>query len=190
MRDLALGNYGALDPHAYFIHGSPATWNAASPTLMTGISQGSQFAGETCPSSTYCVAVGQDGHTGEPLALVGDPSTWATAHGKVIALGSTFHSGGRLESVACSSTTSCVAVGYDNSLEPFVLRGTRPRGPARTRCASSSPRSFTYTERSFRSPARRRPPVSLLASTGSSRSHLSSSATPCPGSHLLRSRSR
>ena len=120
---LALGNYGFLDPHAYFIHGSPATWNAASPTLMTGVSQGSQFAGETCPSSTYCVAVGRDGHTGEPLALVGDPSTWATAHGKVIALGSTFHSGGRLESVACSSTTSCVAVGYDNSLEPFVLRG-------------------------------------------------------------------
>ena len=101
---LELGTYGDFfQSNAYLIHGAPATWDQAAVTQMTGISPNSLLDGDACPSSTYCVAVGEDGISGEPLVLAGDPSTWGTAGGKTILLGHAFGSGGSLTSVACSS---------------------------------------------------------------------------------------
>jgi hypothetical protein len=114
-------NVGA--PGAYFISGSPATWNQASVTSMTGLSPGSSLNGNACRSATFCVAVGEDGTTGDPLVLVGNPSTWSAAQGRVITLPSAFGSGGALWSVACTSTTSCVAVGQTFKGQPLVVRG-------------------------------------------------------------------
>jgi hypothetical protein len=116
-------SFGFLDASSYLIHGNPATWNTAPAVPMTGIHLDSFINGAACPSATYCVAVGQDGATGEPLVLAGNPSAWNTAPGKVIALGSTFASHGSLVGVSCASTTSCVAVGYDFNDQPLVLQG-------------------------------------------------------------------
>lgn len=109
--------------NSYFMQGSPATWNQASPTPMTGLSPYTYIASNACPSATYCVAVGTDGYTGYPLVLVGNPTTWSTTHGRVIPLGNAFGFGGELDSVACSSTTSCVAVGQTYNDQPLVIRG-------------------------------------------------------------------
>jgi hypothetical protein len=116
--------YGFLTPGGlYYMKGNRTTWNQASATQMTGLSPWSFIAGNACRSATFCVAVGGDGATGEPLVLVGNPSTWGTTHGRVIPLGTGFGSGGELSSVACSSATSCVAVGQTYKGQPLVLRG-------------------------------------------------------------------
>src|SRR5262249_1012111 len=57
--------------------------------------------------------------------LAGDPSTWSAAQAREIALGPTFGSGGSLETVTCTSSTACVAAGYDyngnENGQPIVL---------------------------------------------------------------------
>jgi hypothetical protein len=55
--------------------------------------------------------------------LTGDPSTWDTAQGQGLALSDAFGGYGQFNSVACTSTTSCVAVGQDDNAEPIVLAG-------------------------------------------------------------------
>jgi hypothetical protein len=107
----------------YLIKSSPATWDTASAVQMTGVNPRSQLDGSACPTPTYCVAVGFSATTGEPLVLTGDPSTWGTTSGHVIALGALFGSHGALFSVACTSTTWCVAVGEDNHGQPIQLTG-------------------------------------------------------------------
>jgi hypothetical protein len=107
----------------YLIQGSPATWDHASAVQLTGVNPRSYVEGSACLSSTYCVAVGYSRTTGEPLVLTGDPSGWGTDPGRVIALGAGFGSHGILFSVACSSTTSCVAVGEDAKGKPIQLTG-------------------------------------------------------------------
>jgi hypothetical protein len=108
---------------AYLIQGNPATWDLASAVPMTGISPNSSLNGNACPSPTFCVAVGQDGVSEDPLVLTGDPSTWGSAGGRVIALSNALGGGGVLFGVACTSTTSCVAVGVDYNDRPLVLKG-------------------------------------------------------------------
>ncbi len=121
---LDIGSYGnAYQQRTYLLQGNPGTWDQASQTPLTGIPQYSSLDGGTCPTASFCVAVGQDGDTGGLLVLAGDPSTFATAPGEVLPVGSALGSDGQLLSVACSSTTSCVAVGYDAKGEPIVLTG-------------------------------------------------------------------
>lgn len=120
--DLA-SSYGDFGGSMYLIQGNPAMWDSASAVALTGISPDSELDGSACPSPTFCVAVGQDGISEDPLVLTGDPSTWGTAGGRVIALSNAFGGGGVLFSVSCASTTSCVAVGEDYNERPLVLRG-------------------------------------------------------------------
>ena len=78
-------------------------------------------AARLCQLSS-CVAVGDDLY-GLPFVLAGDPSTWTAAQAHEIALGSGFGAGGLLWSVACPSSSSCIAVGDDENGQPLVLAG-------------------------------------------------------------------
>jgi hypothetical protein len=105
--------------------GNPSTWRAASATEVT---LGSKFGGGgalsavTCTSETSCIAVGVD--TGnEPLVLRGDPAVWNAARASVISLGAGLGNMGSLPSVACTSASSCAAVGSDGNGVPLALVG-------------------------------------------------------------------
>ena len=123
---VAVGSDGNGQP--LVLAGNPSTWGQSQ---AHEIPLGDAFAGGellsiACTSSTSCVAVGlgYDPNYNEiPLVLAGNPSTWGAAEAREIALGSTFGSGGSLESVACTSSTSCVAVGIDGHSMPLVLAG-------------------------------------------------------------------
>ena len=113
----------------YLLKGNPAKWDQAAPTTLNGVASGNGgLAGAACTSPTHCVAVGEgfSGAAGEPFVLNGDPSTWGTAQGKEVTLGSTFDKhgyGSGLGAVACASATYCVAIGVDGNYRPFVLAG-------------------------------------------------------------------
>lgn len=110
--------------------GDPATWTAATEiTLGTDLGNAGALFSVACTSSTSCVAVGWDGigrsypPAYQPLQLAGDPATWSATDAKEITLGEPFGSGGSLSSIACTSPTSCVAVGADGNHQPLVLAG-------------------------------------------------------------------
>jgi len=123
------GAGGGIGP--FILRGNPTTWDQVTPTVMSGVtSTYGNLVGAACASATYCVAVGDDWNsnlqTSEPLALTGNPSTWGTAHGHEITLGSSLnplHTGSSLSAVACTSSTSCVAVGEDGHNQPLVVAG-------------------------------------------------------------------
>ena|SRR5579862_5880492 len=113
--------YGEVDG-TYLLRGSPASWKQAGTTLVTGVPSANYVDAVACPLSSYCVAVGYD-QRNLPLVLAGNPSTWGTALPHEINLGSAFGSGGSLVSIACKSSTLCVAVGTDGKNQPLVLSG-------------------------------------------------------------------
>ena len=111
------------------LRGDPSTWGTAQGHEITLGSSfnphpygGSSLSAVACTSSTYCVAVGEDGNN-QPLVLAGNPSTWSARKAKQITLGKAFGHGGWLVSIACASSTSCVAVGQDKKNQPLMLAG-------------------------------------------------------------------
>jgi hypothetical protein len=105
--------------------GDPSTWGAAQAqeiTIGAALGGGGGLGSLTCASPTSCVAVGWDGN-GQPLVLTGDPSTWSATQASEITLGVTFGGGGEFASIACSSATSCVAVGLTTKPQPLTLAG-------------------------------------------------------------------
>lgn len=109
----------------FVLAGNPSTFATASEhvlSLGSAFGSGGELKSVTCRSTTSCVAVGIDGKQ-RPIVVTGNPATWRTASVKQIALTSKFGSQGRLDSVACSSATSCVAVGIDGHTEPLVFTG-------------------------------------------------------------------
>ncbi|MDX6481294.1 MAG: hypothetical protein QOG85_1804 [Gaiellaceae bacterium] len=111
---------------AMVVAGDPSTFDTATDATIAGAAYdlGADFSAIDCPSTTFCVAVGQDFNS-QPVVLSGDPATWAAGgNTQEIALPHRLHSHGALESVSCTSETSCVAVGYDgNHQQPIVLSG-------------------------------------------------------------------
>ena len=120
---VAVGGDGNGQPFA--LVGNPATWTAAQVhemQLAPALGEGGSLASVTCTSSSACVAVGRDRHR-LPIVVSGDPSTWAGGQVREISLGSAFGWGGSLRSVACTSSSACVAVGGDGHSQPFMLAG-------------------------------------------------------------------
>src|SRR5207302_635838 len=78
-------------------------------------------AAVSCTSPTACIAVGTDGNE-QPLVLSGDPASWAEAQAREITL-SSFGPFVALNSVSCTSSSACVAVGIDGNSQPIVLAG-------------------------------------------------------------------
>jgi hypothetical protein len=107
------------------LRGNPATWGSGQARrIVLGGAFGSSgsILSVHCTSSNSCVAVGFDGHN-QPLSLAGNPASWGLAQAKEITLGAGFGSGGSLDSVTCSSSTQCVAVGRDTDGQPLVVSG-------------------------------------------------------------------
>lgn len=116
---IAVGTTGTNEP--LVLTGNPATWGAAQMRVIDFSGLGDLTA-ITCSSSTACVAVGAN-PAGEPVQLIGDPAKWTAADMSEIKLGSSFRGGGQLTSIACSSSTACVAEGTDDNGQPFTLSG-------------------------------------------------------------------
>ncbi len=116
---IAVGETGSLEP--LVLSGNPATWGPDQEQVID-FSGGGQLLAITCTSPTTCIAVGEN-HGGQPLRLMGNPSTWTTSNISVFALSSAFGGGGLFTSIACSSSTACVAGGSDYKGQPFTLSG-------------------------------------------------------------------
>ncbi len=91
----------------FAVAGNPAAWsNAVTRQPCSGSPDSGELsctlAGVSCPSATYCVAVGQG--DGGSLVLQGNPMTWTAAD-------VTSFAGPGLLAISCTSTTNCVAVG-------------------------------------------------------------------------------
>jgi hypothetical protein len=120
---VAVGNDGNGQP--LVLAGDPSSWGAAQAeqiTLGSSFGRYNNLDAITCTSTSYCVAVGSDGN-GQPLVLAGDPSSWGVPQAEEITLGSSFGSGGNLDSITCSSAIDCVAVGSDGNSQPLALAG-------------------------------------------------------------------
>jgi len=109
--------------------GDPSAWGAAQAReidLSGSVTYSGNFTSLTCVSPTSCVAGGFDGNgpqDGRPLVLAGDPATWGDAQAREFNLGAGFGHNGGFASVACATSTSCVAVGSDGNFEPLLLVG-------------------------------------------------------------------
>ena len=126
MRCVAVGQDWNGQP--LVLTGNPAKWSAANAKEIT---LGSDFYSNgwyggfgsiVCTSSTWCVAVGTDGN-GQPLVLVGNPSSWNAKNAKQITLGKRLGGAGSLSSVACPSSRYCVSVGQAGTSGSLVLAG-------------------------------------------------------------------
>ncbi|HEY3832459.1 MAG TPA: hypothetical protein VGO03_09220 [Acidimicrobiia bacterium] len=82
-------------------------WNGSAWTRQTAAAPAplASFAGVSCPSATFCAAVGQAGESSSPLVETWDGHTWKSGP---------YHSSdfGQLYAVSCASATACVAVGF------------------------------------------------------------------------------
>jgi hypothetical protein len=125
---VAVGYEIGLNAEPLVLAGSPSTWGTATPkkiALGAAFGSGGVLYSVSCSSTTSCVAVGQTNH-GQPLVMKGNPATWTNANAVEIALPSTFHSHGALESVTCTSATACVAVGFDGSFQDLLWFSGNP----------------------------------------------------------------
>ncbi len=86
------------------------TWGSSSTFAAIG-KEGSLLESITCPSSSFCVAVGATGSTEQPAVATDVSGTWSALKILPLPLLSPATNGGALTSVSCSSATECVAVG-------------------------------------------------------------------------------
>jgi hypothetical protein len=99
------------------LSGGVWTWSAES--LVPGQSSQGELTGVSCPTTTTCVAVGYESsnNTYQSVTTVGTLSggAWTWTAQSVVTPDATGY--GRLNAVSCASATSCVAAGYDGSLQ-------------------------------------------------------------------------
>ena len=104
---LSLGA-GAVLPGA---HASASlNWSIVSSPNGSGV--GSELAGVSCPSATFCVAVGESDGT---LIESWNGSAWSPV------LSLSLSSGSQLDGVACTSPAFCVAVGFDGPNQDTII---------------------------------------------------------------------
>lgn len=109
---MAVGSNGDI-PMADTFDASTQTWTATQPgTTPTGFPE--DFLGVSCPTSSWCVAVGAYNEAvylgGPPLAEAWNGSTWTVMNtGPVSGTGT--NPSYTFTSVSCPSSTFCVAVG-------------------------------------------------------------------------------
>ncbi len=116
-------------------------WSAVQAPLPAGATGLSDLDAVACPSSSWCVAVGSywgTGNTAEiPLLLTGFGSSWTAAAAPQPA-GAANPAGAGLGAVACSSLSSCVAVGdYTSAANPNGLDGLVVSGSGASWVASA-----------------------------------------------------
>ncbi len=90
------------------------TWSPATSLIPPSSGTGTLSA-IACPSATTCVAVGTDGSEGVTATATSGAAGWTWSPEVRVDLGQASPGLGGLNAVACPSTTTCVAVGSDNS---------------------------------------------------------------------------
>jgi hypothetical protein len=114
---VAVGSYetaASHNPHSMLVTGSASKWTVTATPLPGDAdpAQGSSLSAVTCPAPSRCVAVGSyaDVSTGHGLLVTGSGSSW-TATRAPLPAGVAARREALVSSVACSSASSCVAVG-------------------------------------------------------------------------------
>ncbi|MGA2968506.1 MAG: fibronectin type III domain-containing protein [Acidimicrobiales bacterium] len=107
---------------------SSGTWTWTQSTAVAPVSPGGgEFFGVSCPSATFCVAVGTDMNGGAIFATGAESgSTWTWSPSVLIPPDS--YGRGFLNSVDCVSTTSCIAVGGNYNSGGISAIGTESGG--------------------------------------------------------------
>jgi hypothetical protein len=93
-----------------WVHGS---WSVQSTLLPAG-AKSAALDGVSCPSASFCAAVGQTisfDHRAVPLTELWHGSSWAIK----LALNPPGSSGANLKAVSCNAPTACMAVGFYDS---------------------------------------------------------------------------
>ena len=90
----------------------PSAWSRV-PSPNPASSTENELYGDSCPTATFCVAVGYQYLAGSEQTLIEtwDGSTWSITPSPNAPAPST---GDELDGVSCANPTFCVAVGYDN----------------------------------------------------------------------------
>jgi hypothetical protein len=102
------------------------TWNKET-MVASDANGGGRLLAMNCPSSTQCIAVGDD-DIGDSSFTAGTKSggVWTWTRDRVVPADNTGY--GELDGVACPSTVLCIAVGYDNSQQGVDSIGTNVGG--------------------------------------------------------------
>jgi hypothetical protein len=105
----AVGTSGGA---AMLVAKTGTTWKSVTVPLPASTATGASLQTVTCPSASACVAGGSYHGSGQQqgLLLAGQAGTW-TATTAPLPAGAAASPGARIMSVACASSTSCVAVG-------------------------------------------------------------------------------
>jgi hypothetical protein len=128
--DVALGPVSCSSPTFCLSGSSILTYNGTSWSAPTNISGDYTPVGEgSCPSATFCGAIGWNGNPSNYYALTYNGRSWSAPTS--IYLGSA----GELDSVSCSSATFCVAIGSSGN----------------DRCCTT-PVTLTYNDTSWSAP--------------------------------------
>jgi outer membrane protein OmpA-like peptidoglycan-associated protein len=107
---------GWSDPALYNVLQDPALYNVLQLGENFGgyeYSGGGELSAVDCTSQTWCVGVGQDNDY-QPLAVMGDPTTWDATDAQEISL-TTPATEAYLASVSCTAQDVCVTVGSFDS---------------------------------------------------------------------------
>ena len=119
---IAVGGYRGEGYPADFL---VETWNgktwSATSLPNPGSTLSAELEGISCPTASFCVAVGEEGGSAGSAAVseTWNGSTWAPGGGGPVPAGAV---GSALRSVSCSSATSCLEVGtYTTATATSVL---------------------------------------------------------------------
>ena len=125
---VAVGGYYTPDTGALILTWTGGSWQATQPPLPGNAEDAASASldGVSCPSASYCVAVGSYTDTsglGEGLLLTWSGGSWSAAAAplpdNVVGQGTDIEHG-ELHAVSCASSSSCVAVGsYTDTSRAF-----------------------------------------------------------------------
>jgi outer membrane protein OmpA-like peptidoglycan-associated protein len=102
------------------------SWSAESAVANDGTGSGLLW-GVSCPSTTLCVAVGED-EANEGVTTTGTDVSGTWSWSTETAVADDASGGGSLSAVSCPLTTLCVAVGEDEASEGVTTTGTDASG--------------------------------------------------------------
>ena len=107
---------------------SGGTWTFAAPTESASDTSGhDSFFAIACPTSTTCIAVGQNGN-GQSITSVGisNGGIWTFPTPSIVTPDSS--GSGGLYTIACPTSTTCIAGGEDHISQPIIAVGTSSGG--------------------------------------------------------------
>gem|GEM_PF-605973 len=132
-RSTATSSKGTIDGQDQIV--TPSRWQMGTPYNQPANSGNEWLEDIACPTSQFCVAVGNYNSEKALLAYQWDGSNWTN---KAVSLPA-IATAGRLEDVYCSSSTSCIAVGRIRTEASYLPLSAQWNGASWTTEAFSKP---------------------------------------------------